>query len=59
MKLRMLSAPKCPECKKADVVLRVKATGRGTSRYFCGRCKKPFEIHSMVLTPQSPASSAT
>ena len=57
MTLRMLSAPKCPGCKKTDVVIRVTATGRGSSRYFCGRCKKPFDIPSMVLTPQSPPSS--
>lgn len=54
MKVRMLNVPQCPRCKRKDVIVRLGArAARGTSGYFCGRCKKPFEIPSLVMKPKT------
>ncbi len=54
MKVRMLNAPQCPNCKRKDVVVRLGAReARGTSGYYCGRCKTVFEIPALVLKPKT------
>lgn len=53
MKPRMLNAPLCPECKKRDLVVRLDHNNRGKAGYYCGRCKKIFEIPSLVMTRRS------
>ena len=56
MTLRMLNTALCPSCKKRDLVIRVKATGRGTSRYYCGRCQEGFDVASISLVRKGAPS---